>query len=68
MVTLPPPAAATGLQTGQPSTAAQHAEPVVSRMARIARRAHELYEARGGEGDGAINDWLQAEREIDGVG
>ena len=36
-----------------------------SRMNRIARRAHELYEARGGEHGRALEDWLQAEREID---
>jgi hypothetical protein len=34
-------------------------------MERIARRAHEIYEARGGEHGKAIEDWLQAEREID---
>lgn len=36
-----------------------------SRMNRIARRAHEIYEARGGEHGSALEDWLQAEREID---
>jgi Protein of unknown function (DUF2934) len=36
-----------------------------SRMNRIARRAHELYEARGGNHGKALEDWLQAEREID---
>jgi hypothetical protein len=36
-----------------------------SRMNRIARRAHELYEARGGQHGKALDDWLQAEREID---
>jgi hypothetical protein len=36
-----------------------------SRMDRIARRAHEIYEARGGEHGRALEDWLQAEREID---
>ena len=36
-----------------------------SRISRIARRAHEIYEARGGEHGKAIDDWLQAEREID---
>jgi len=36
-----------------------------SRMNRIARRAHEIYEARGGEHGRALEDWLQAEREID---
>jgi len=35
------------------------------RLVRISARAHELYEARGA-GDGAdLDDWLQAEREID---
>ena len=38
------------------------AEP---RIERIARRAHELYEARGGTDGRALEDWLQAEREID---
>lgn len=36
------------------------------RMTRIAKRAHELYEARGRNGGRDIDDWLQAEREIDG--
>jgi len=36
-----------------------------SRMTRIARRAHEIYEARGGNDGKALEDWLQAEREID---
>jgi DUF2934 family protein len=36
-----------------------------SRMNRIARRAHEIYEARGGNHGKALEDWLQAEREID---
>ena len=36
------------------------------RLERISERAHELYEARGG-GDGRdLDDWLRAEREIDG--
>jgi hypothetical protein len=36
-----------------------------SRMQRIAERAHEIYENRGGEDGRALEDWLQAEREID---
>jgi hypothetical protein len=36
-----------------------------SRMNRIARRAHDIYEARGGGQGRALEDWLQAEREID---
>ena len=36
-----------------------------SRINRIARLAHELYEARGGNHANALEDWLQAEREID---
>ena len=36
-----------------------------SRLERIARRARELYEARGGEHGRDLDDWLAAEREID---
>ena len=36
-----------------------------SRLNRIAKRAHEIYEARGGEHGKALEDWLQAERQID---
>ncbi len=35
------------------------------RMNRIAKRAHELYEARGGRDGKDLDDWLRAEREID---
>ena len=35
------------------------------RMNRIARRAHEIYEGRGGVHGKALDDWLQAEREVD---
>jgi hypothetical protein len=35
------------------------------RMSRIARRAHEMYEARSGHHGTAIEDWLTAERQID---
>ena len=41
-------------------------QPSEARMSRIARRAHEIFEARGGEHGQAIDDWLVAEREIDG--
>jgi len=34
-------------------------------MNRIASRAHDIYEARGGEHGKALDDWLRAEREID---
>ena len=33
---------------------------------RIAARAHELYEQRGSVDGRDLDDWLQAEREIDG--
>ena len=39
--------------------------PHESRMDRIARRAHEIYEARGGQHGKAMEDWLKAEAEID---
>jgi hypothetical protein len=34
----------------------------------IARRAYEIYESRGATGGADIDDWLQAERELRGVG
>ena len=40
-------------------------QPYESRMNKIGRRAHEIYEARGGEHGKAMEDWLQAEREVD---
>jgi hypothetical protein len=36
-----------------------------SRLDRIARRAREIYKARGGRNGKALEDWLAAEREID---
>jgi hypothetical protein len=33
-------------------------------MAEIARRAHEIFLARGGTGGSELDDWLQAEREL----
>jgi len=39
--------------------------PAESRMNRIGHRAHEIYEARGGVHGRALEDWLQAEQEID---
>jgi len=47
----------------QSSNSDQPQQP--SRLARIAQRAHEIYDARGGQHGKAIDDWLQAEREID---
>jgi hypothetical protein len=44
----------------------QNGESIESLNARIAERAHEIYEARGGEHGKALEDWLEAEREIDG--
>ena len=39
--------------------------PQPSRLSRIAQRAHEIYDARGGQDGKDLDDWLQAEREID---
>ena len=33
----------------------------------IARRAHELYQARGGEHGHDVDDWLRAEHELGGI-
>ena len=40
-------------------------QPQPSRLSRIAQRAHEIYDARGGHDGKDLDDWLQAEREID---
>jgi hypothetical protein len=47
------------------AAAARPRQATESRISRIARRAHEIYTARGGEHGKALEDWLQAEREID---
>ena len=39
--------------------------PAESRIDRIARRAHEISEARNGQHGTALEDWLNAERQID---
>ena len=36
-----------------------------TRLARIAQRAHEIYVARGGHEGRQLDDWLEAERQID---
>ena len=36
-----------------------------SRLDRIARRAYQIHETRGGGPERSLSDWLQAEREID---
>lgn len=56
-----------------PATPVPRAEPAMSavdgsqapRTDRIAQRAYNLYERRGSEDGHAIEDWLQAEREVD---
>ena len=40
-------------------------QPSASRLERIAKRARELYEARGGAHGRDLDDWLAAEREVD---
>ncbi len=49
---------------GRDSTESK-SRPREARLDRIARRAHQIYEARGGQNGTALEDWLQAEREID---
>ena len=53
-------------KTGEtPGSVGGKQAPPESRMNRIAIRAHEIYEARGGQNGKALDDWLQAEREVD---
>ena len=47
------------------STVELSEHPREPRLNRIARRAHAIYEERGGEHGKTMEDWLQAEREID---
>ena len=41
------------------------AAPQAPRLERIAQRAYSLYERRGGQDGSSVEDWLQAEREVD---
>lgn len=60
-----PPAAIPQAPT-EPIATPSNPKNAQSRMARISERAYAIYERRGGEGGQALDDWLQAEREIDG--
>jgi hypothetical protein len=44
--------------------AAPALQPAESRMKRIAERAYDIYQARGGQHGKALEDWLTAERQI----
>ena len=54
-----------------PLTAGDVGQPVADgvtpapRQERIAQRAYALYERRGGEPGHEVEDWLQAERDVD---
>ena len=53
---------------GIPPTEPQPVAPGIgraSRLDRIARRAAQIHETRGGGPERRLSDWLQAEREID---
>jgi hypothetical protein len=51
-------------QTGSAEQGARHAE---AQQDRIAQRAYTLYEQRGRQEGGALEDWLQAERQLVGA-
>ena len=53
------------MSDGTQSTDRNPGQTQPSRLARIAQRAHEIYDARGGHDGKDLDDWLQAEREID---
>jgi hypothetical protein len=44
---------------------AEPVRPGVNRDERIARRAFELYAARSGSNGDSLQDWLEAERQIE---
>jgi len=63
-----PPAATSGAgpgreQAGRAEQGARHAE---TQQDRIAQYAYTLYEQRGRQEGGALEDWLQAERQLVG--
>jgi len=60
------PSAQPGANASSADGAAALEEAGLSRMERIARRAYEISQTRGTGHGGAVEDWLQAEREIDG--
>lgn len=47
------------------ATTATMTPPAESRPERIAQRAYAIYERRGNQDGSPMEDWLQAEREID---
>ena len=58
------------LATGSPLTDLSNApqsrnDDAPPRLVKISARAYELYEARGAAEGNDLDDWLQAEREID---
>lgn len=55
---------ARGSRGPQLTTASREAAEL---QARIAKRAYELFEQRGGQDGYALEDWLQAEREVRGT-
>ena len=65
-VTAPRPSARP--RTGRPPESTTKPEITINGIERdaIARRAYELFQARGGEHGYEIEDWLQAERELTG--
>lgn len=58
-----PKASATGQKAGQTEGASKGAQA----QDRIARRAYELYEQRGRQEGQALEDWLNAERQVVGA-
>ena len=50
--------------SSNPKQLTQVAEPAEDLQAEVRVRAHELYEQRGREGGGELEDWLRAEAEL----
>lgn len=51
-------------ESAKPGLMAQSGESSADRQQRIAQRAYELYLARGGRDGRDLDDWLEAEREL----
>ena len=59
-----PPKAVGPAKTRRPASAKKANGPSPPSHDAIARRAHEIYQARGGGHGASLDDWLEAERQL----
>ncbi len=59
------PQTVNGASSAPAATVADGGAATGDRLTRVAARAYAIYESRGGTGGSHLDDWLQAEREVD---